>query len=60
MQLNIFRALLMSPKMKDDCNALNGKYGESHDCQWKPCQYAERINVAKQVEDFKRKKYLVI
>ena len=45
---------------KDDCNALNGKYGESHDCKWKPWQYAERINVAKQVEDFKRKKYLVI
>ncbi|CAH3043010.1 unnamed protein product [Porites lobata] len=44
---------------KDDCNALNGKYGESHDCKWKPWQYAERINVAKQVEDFK-KKYLVI
>ncbi|CAH3038070.1 unnamed protein product, partial [Porites lobata] len=40
---------------KDDCNALNGKYGESHDCKWKPWQYAERINVAKQVEDFKKK-----
>ncbi|CAH3185961.1 unnamed protein product, partial [Porites lobata] len=40
---------------KDDCNALNGKYGESHDCKWKPWQYAERIKVAKQVEDFKKK-----
>ena len=46
---------------KDDCNPLNGKYGESHDWKWKLWQYdAERINVAKQVEHFKRKNYLVI
>lgn len=40
---------------KDDCNLLNGKYGEFYDCKWKFWQYVERINVVKYVEYFKEK-----
>ena len=40
---------------KNNCNSLNGKFGESPDCKWKPWQYTQRINIARQVEDFKKK-----
>ena len=40
---------------KNDWNSLNGKFGQSQDCKWKPWQYTQRINIVQQVEDFKKK-----
>lgn len=40
---------------QDDSNSLTGKFGESQDCKRKPWQYKQRISIAHQVDDFKKK-----
>ena len=40
---------------QDDCASLTGKFGESLDCKWKPWQYNQRVSIARQVDDFKKK-----
>ena len=40
---------------KEDCTTLNGKFGTTPDCKWKPWLYQHRLNMAKQVSKFKAK-----
>ena len=40
---------------KEDCVTLNGKFGSTSDCKWKPWSYTVTLNIAKQVESFKAK-----
>ena len=39
----------------EDCVTVNGKFGLTNDCKWKPWPYKERLSIAKQVEGFKVK-----
>ena len=40
---------------KADCTTLNGKFGTTPACKWKPWPYQQRLNMAKQVSRFKDK-----
>ena len=40
---------------KEDCFTLNGTFGPTNDCKWKPWSYKEKLRIAKQVESFKAK-----
>ena len=40
---------------KEHCVTLNSKFGSTSDCKWKPWSYTVRLNIAKQVENFKAK-----
>ena len=40
---------------KADCTTLNGKFGTTPDCKWKPWPYQQRLNMARQVSRFKDK-----
>ena len=38
-----------------DSISLTGKFGETPNCKWRPWQYSQRLAIAQQVADFKRK-----
>ena len=40
---------------QDDSISLTGKFGETPNCKWRPWQYSQRLAIAQQVADFKRK-----
>ena len=40
---------------KEDCTKLDGKFGTTLDCNWKPWPYKKRLDIAKQVAKFKSK-----
>ena len=40
---------------QDESSSLTGKFGETQNCKWRPWQYSQRILIAQQVSDFKRK-----
>ena len=40
---------------KEGCIKLDGKFGTTPDCNWRPWLYQQRLNFAKQVAKFKNK-----
>ena len=40
---------------QEESSSLTGKFGETQNCKWRPWQYSQRIVIAQQVADYKRK-----